>query len=351
MKCHAFDLGTYAMQSSVASAIYTAEAVGWLRGPRFDSRFIAAPVFLALAIACVATAWPKTQDALVFSCAWLITYPHIFATYIRPGMFTDVGHKPGALWTSVIVVSALTAILSFAVSTSILLSIFLHWQWWHFVQQSAGIADRYRSQGSHAGQDHAFLHSMALYAVPVFGLIARSAEGPAIFLSSQVLWLPVPLSAVPVLGAIAGVVVTIWVGTQIGALWTRNLSRPYALFVAANMAMFYVSYVVLPDFVTGWIVISIWHGAQYLMLIWLENNDYFRDRLNRRAMVTSSLTRTGMGRYFVVFCLACSAYAFVIAFAIAEIFSVTTILFYAIQAHHHILDARGFSRSLVVAKE
>ena len=48
-----------------------------------------------------------------------------------------------------------------------------------------------------------------------------------------------------------------------------------AIYTFSHFAVFYTAYIAISDINAGWIALNIWHNAQYIAFVWLQNNRQF----------------------------------------------------------------------------
>jgi len=67
-----------------------------------------------------------------------------------------------------------------------------------------------------------------------------------------------------------------WWGIGRLRLWRgRRLPVGHTLYMLNHFAVFYAGYVAIENIDAGWVALNIWHNAQYIAFVWLQNNRRF----------------------------------------------------------------------------
>ena len=319
---------------------------GWIRNPRFDLAFVLGVATVALASGAAIVAEPALFPVILVLDLWLLGYHHVVSTYtrlafdfesFRANRFLVVG-LPG-------LVLAASVALAWSFGAWTLATIYLYWQWFHYTRQSYGIAQIYRRKsGDAASSADAWLHKSVIYLVPLWGILNRSAQAPEKFLGFDIVVVPVPdslvaLAAVAAFGATAG-----WLWRQLAAWREGRFFGAYALYMISHIAIFVTGYVLIDDINYGWLVINIWHNAQYILLVWMFNNNRFRagPHPEHRFLSWLSQSRNALAYFSVCFLISTSIYAAIQGGL--SIFGVTAlsavlVIYQTINFHHYIVDA------------
>jgi hypothetical protein len=149
---------------------------GWLRGFGFDSTFILGVAALAVACGAVVVSNPALFFVMFGLNAWLLGYHHVVSTFTRLTFDKDSlnEHRFLVTWLPLIVLAAVL-IACIALGAWLLTTVYLYWQWWHYTRQSYGISRIYQRK---AGLDNDLLNKLVIYALPVWGILNRSAQAP-----------------------------------------------------------------------------------------------------------------------------------------------------------------------------
>jgi len=325
-------------------------APGWLRGPAFDMGFIVGIALLALASGAAVVVEPSLLLPILFLDVWLLGYHHVVATFTRLCFDRASARRhrfllfglPPLLLVAVIALAA-------GVGVWILATIYLYWQWFHYTRQGWGIAQFYRRRADGAVSDSLALLQAVIYLPPLWGILYRSHQAPETFLSMELRVLPMPEFAVEVAAVAALAVIGYWLWLRAVAWWQGRLALAHTLFVLSHLAVFVVGYVVIEDITAGWLVVNIWHNAQYILFVWLQNNNRYKAGVEPSARFLSTISQTGNFWLYGVVCLGLSTAAYAALFLVlGSVYvgqnavtgvALLMIAFQTINFHHYIVDA------------
>src|SRR5262249_5413378 len=145
------------------------------------------------------------------------------------------------------------------VGSWLVMTAFFHWQYFHYVRQSYGLERIYRRKsGAPLGGTGDLLSKAALYLVPAWAFLARSAEEPASFIAHHVRFLPVPPEIVFGAGALAALALAAWLAREAVLIARGSRSLTPALFLLTHFLVFALGYVWIADFAVGWLVVNMW---------------------------------------------------------------------------------------------
>ena len=167
-------------------------------------------------------------------------------------------------------------------------------------------------------------------------LIVLEAEFP----SARVL---VPEMVVDAVGIAAIAALSWWVVLRVNAWRHGDFAPAHTLYMASHHTIFFIGYLLIGDVTHGWLVINIWHNAQYILFVWLQNNARFRDGIDPAARSLSTLCQSDkILRYFAT-CLAVSTLLYAaIKFSSVAIGDVGVpliiVIYQTINFHHYIVD-------------
>lgn len=266
-------------------------APGWLRSPGFDLAFIGGVAGLALASGALVGSRPEWFAPVLFLDLLLLGHPHVVATFTRLAFDAESfrEHRRLVLLLPWIVIAA-TLALGASLGVRALATTYLYWQWFHYTRQGYGVARIYgRKAGLDAGQMRASV--ALLYAVPLFGILHRSWQAPEVFLGLPVWVLPVPRLAVTLSGAAAAAALAVWTLEQLRAWREGRLPLALCLYVLSHTAIFATGYVLIRGVDHGWLVLNVWHNAQYLMFVWLYNQKRFQGGAGARHRLLAGLSQ------------------------------------------------------------
>jgi hypothetical protein len=183
-----------------------------------------------------------------------------------------------------------------------------------------------------------------VYAIPVWGILYRSYQAPETFLFTDVKVVPVPFWLVSIAGASALVITAVWFVRQIRA---NMLTTPLTFYMCSHVAIFSFGYLLIDNINHGWLVLNVWHNAQYILTVWMFNNNRFKSGVDPKHRFLSYLSqRQNMAQYFAV-CLILSSVAYslldftltTIAAFVAASLPLVAIGYQAINFHHYVVDA------------
>lgn len=326
---------------------------GWLYEPAFDLTLLFGTLALAVASGLVVVVQPWLFVPILTLDLWLLGYHHVVATFTRIAFDAEsLGkHRFLVTWLPLLVVVAVVA-LAAGVGVWALSSIYLYWQWFHYARQSYGVSQGYRHKAG-VPIESGWQFQAIFYIVPVWGILHRSAEGPTRFLGLPIKAIPVPPVVVEVVGWAAMAALAYWVGLKCVAAAKGRLPVLHTAYMVSHFSVFVIGYVAIDSLDYGWLVLNVWHNAQYLMFVWMFNNRKFQGTVDVRHRLLSLLSQRENAAYYVLFCLTLSTAIYgalhvalrLTPFALVPAMAV---VYQSINFHHYIVDAiiwrRGKSR-------
>ena len=329
----------------MAVAVQTAPIpVGWLRGRTFDFTFIFGIAAIALLSGWAVVQNPNLFVPIFILDLWLLGYHHVISTYtrlcfdvesVRANRFLLFGLPP--------IVGVGVVALYFGIGEWTIPTLYLYWQWFHYTRQSYGVSQAYRRKAGGQVTDPAWVTQSVIYLLPLWGILSRSHQAPEKFLGMDLWVIPVPDYVVMVAGGLAFASVGYWVFLRIRSFLQGRTAPAYTLFVVSHLLIFFVGYILTADIDHGWLVINIWHNAQYILFVWLYNNNRFREGVDPKAKFLSTISQT---RYVWLYFATCIAIASVVYFLLrqavslgeGEVLALGTMVFMAINFHHYVVD-------------
>lgn len=330
-------------------------AVDWLRGRSFDLSFIVGIALLAIAAGTAVVVEPALFAAILFADLWLLGYHHVISTFtriafdaesFRANRFLVLGLPP--------LVIAVTVAMAWGIGFWSIASLYLYWQWFHYTRQSFGVAQAYRRKANGLVTEDGVMFQAIFYLLPLWGILHRSTQAPTHFLTMELRVIPVAPLVTDAVGVAALVALTWWAVLKIDALRQGRLPVAHTLFMLSHFAVFYVGYVAIDDINAGWLVLNVWHNAQYIMFVWLYNNNRFRDGVDPRRQLLSTLSQTSHVALYFGFCLALSTALYVlldnaiIAFTASSV-AYVAVAYQVINFHHYIVDGIIWRRRKMAA--
>lgn len=328
------------------SSVLTFNSVdGWLRGIKFDVTYVGGIAALAFLSGWFVVANPKLFPAVFVINGWLLGYHHVISTFTRLTFDRESfqNHKFLVTWLPIIVLCAV-AFASALFGRWLLPTIYLYWQWWHYTRQSYGVSRIYHRK---AGLENNLIHKLIIYAVPTWGILYRSYQSPDKFLFVEIKVLPVPFWLVLTAGLVALAVTAWWLTDIVRAKAQGTFSAGHFLYIASHLCIFSVGYLVIDDINHGWLVLNVWHNCQYILTVWMFNNNRFKNGVDQRHRFLSFISqRRNLLTYFAV-CLLIStivysaiSYSLIwLALATATSLPLFAIVFQAVNFHHYLVDA------------
>lgn len=317
---------------------------GWLLGFNFDATLIIGVAVLALTAGIIATFKPSLFETLLLLDLWFLGYHHVVATFTRLAFDVESFQKNKFLviWLPLICVIVIVPVV-LATGPWILATTYLYWQWYHYMRQGYGIARIYQRKADPKNRSEDYV----LYALPIAGILYRSCQKSPTFLGMELKYFPVPEVLAQAAIVLAVVSVVYWIFIQIQKYQRGELTLAYPLFVTTHLMVFATAYIIIPNIDHGWLVINVWHNAQYILFVWMFNNKRFKDGVdpNHRFLSTLSQRQNQLAYY-----LTCIGISTVLYTSTQQIFShyqeyvkITTfplvLIFYqTINFHHYIVD-------------
>src|SRR5262245_56396376 len=269
---------------SVTTVSATSASAGWLRNAQFDLGFIGAIAGVALLSGFAISVNPSLLVPIMLADLWLLGYHHVVSTFTRLAMDRESfrAHRFIVLYLPFIVLAAVAA-MAFGLGLWSIVTLYLYWQWFHYSRQSWGVSQVYRRKAGGIPQDNLTVMQAAFYLVPLWGILHRSYQAPEIYLSMPVKVLPVPGLMVDVVGAAAIASIAWFLVTRLIMWWQGRLPLAHTLYVLSHYTIFYVGYIAIDDITVGWLAVNVWHNAQYILFVWMFNNNRFKGGVNPQA--------------------------------------------------------------------
>ncbi len=325
-----------------------ANPYGWLRSPPFDLTLIVGVAVLALASGAVVVAKPSLFPLILFLDLWFLGYQHVIATFTRLTFDTDSFRQNkflviGLPW----IVLAATIAIGYSLGFWAIATTYLYWQWFHYTRQSYGIMRYYARKAGETAVPDARMTSWALYLIPLFGILYRSYQHQEKFLGMEMKYLPVNEYVLYVVGAAALASLAYWLARQVTAWREGRMPVALTLYMLSHFVIFIVGYVLIEDITFGWLVLNVWHNAQYILVVWMYNTSRFKNGIDARHRFLSTLSQTRIlntvGYFLVCMLITSVVYGGILAVVqidrIAAIPLAAVIVYQTINFHHYIVDA------------
>lgn len=317
---------------------------GQLHSWRFDGFFVLGIAAVALATAVVLGMRPDLFGILLLLDLWALGYHHVIATFTRfAGDPANAARNRFLIFVLPLIVAGANVGLWSIGGVGLITGIYFYWLVFHYARQCWGISSAYGRKAARDPDEPAWLVQGVIYLMPLWGLAHRSAEHPTKFLGADVLTIPVSPVLSGAIGVVAVATLFLWAGYRVRAALRGQLAGWQTLFLATHAAIFAVGYVWMPDINHGWLVVNIWHNAQYLAFVWLANQDRYRAEGANPTSLMARLSQPGAAPLYVLLCLSTAiiAYAALIQLSPALILVglPVLLLYQTINFHHYIVDA------------
>jgi hypothetical protein len=188
-------------------------------------------------------------------------------------------------------VALATIVIAVAAGLWAIVTIYFYWQWFHYTRQSWGVSRAYRGKEPDALYEDGWSDQAIFYALPVIGILYRSYQSPGKFLGADLVTLPVPHGLMVAVAAVGSMLLAYWIVRRIVAFIHDRLSAVHTLYMLSHFTIFTVSYLLIEDITLGWLVINIWHNAQYILFVWLFNTRRFKHGLDEKALFLSYISQ------------------------------------------------------------
>lgn len=317
-------------------------AAGWLRGLPFDLQFIVGIAAIALLSGAVVVMEPRLFLPILLADLWLLGYHHVISTYTRLCFDSESfrAHRFLLLGLPLIVIAGVAGI-AYGVGLWTLATVYLYWQWFHYARQSWGVSQVYRRKAGDLIPPDERIGQVAFYLLPLWGILYRSHQDPGTFLGLELRVIPIPELAVDIAGVAALATLGWWLATRV-AMWRRGrLPVAHTIYMLSHFVIFAFAYLIIESIDAGWLVVNVWHNAQYIVFVWLFNNNRFKDGVDPKAKFLSTISQTRNAWLYVGICLALST---VVYLTIDTVFSALAlvplvVIYMTINFHHYIVDS------------
>ncbi len=319
-------------------------ATGWLRNPAFDLTFVFGVLALAFVVGGAALLVPPLFGWIVYADFWLLAYPHVVSTFTRVAFDRESARRHWFLLLGLPpIVFLATASATWLGGVIALNTIYFYGQTYHYTRQSYGIARAYRRAGGASAFGRDRLTDVVVFAFPIWGLLHRAHQQQPKFYASPIWNPPVPQWLVLLAGGIAMLSLSLWTARTLRAIF-RGAAPAYALFVLSHVAVTVVSYVAIAEITYGWLVINLWHNAQYLLFVWAHNARQFRAGVDDSQPLLSRMSQPDRVGMYAAVCLGLSATVYMTLGQATSLLSnkvlpLVLICHQTVNFHHYLVDA------------
>jgi len=329
----------------VAAADTLKPQPGWLRNKTFDLNFVHGIAILAIVSGLTVIARPDLFDIVLLADLWLLGYHHVISTYTRLA-FDRKSMRQNRFFLFVLppIVLATTFGLAWWQGAWIVATVYLYWQWFHYTRQSWGISQIYRAKSGGLVTDSPLFAKLCFYLVPAYGILYRSWQAPDTFLFVPLRVVPVPELLVDIVGIAALLSVLAWSWQRVQAWRAGALPVAHTGYMLTHFVIFLVGYRLIEDITCGWLVINIWHNAQYILFVWLFNTNRFKEGIDPEAPFLSEISQPKNILRYMAVCLIISTFVYAVTQGVTSNIVIAglplVIIFYqAVNFHHYIVDS------------
>ena len=172
----------------------------------------------------------------------------------------------------------------------------------------------------------------------------RSYQAPETFLGIELRTIPVSGLLVDIVGVAAVAAMAWWAWTHIVAVRNRRLPVAHTMYQVSHYAVFLVGYILIKNIDVGWLVINIWHNAQYIAYVCLYNNNRYSSGIDLDARFLSTLSQGRNLWLYLGVCLGISTVSYAAVDLLAAAIVAPVIVFQATNFHHYIVDGLIWKR-------
>jgi hypothetical protein len=318
----------------------------WLRNPRFDLFFVFGIPAVAVLTGLVVVWRPSLFIPILIFDLWFLSYHHVISTYTRlcfdRRSFAE--HWP-LLMVLLPLITLGTLAAAYVLGLWIIVSIYFYWQWFHYTRQSWGISRAYRGKERSALYEDGWPDQAIFYAVPVLGILYRSHQDPGLFIGLELRVMPVTAAIVDIAAAATLALLAFWVLRRVQAWREGRLAAVHTLYMLTHFAIFIAGYLAIANVTSGWLVINIWHNAQYILFVWMFNTRRFKDGIDPGARFLSYISQPGRLWLYLATCVLITGVIYWgVLHTVDTLFfaglSATIVLYQILNFHHYVVDSR-----------
>jgi hypothetical protein len=315
---------------------------GYLRSPVFDISFIAVIPIVAFFAGALSHVDDNIFDLLLYLNLWILGYHHVISTYTRLAFDRDAleDHRFLIYYLPIFVILAV-GIIAWTIGLIAIATIYLHWQWYHYTRQSEGISKAYSiKSGTDASRQTTF-DRVVFYFVPISCFLDMSSNGQQMFLGMRVWVIPISQEFTFWLMAVTSLVFIVWLVKKAKLLIEKKISISYFSYLMSHYTIYYIAYAYVDNINYGWIIINIWHNAQYVAFVWLFNTNKY-GKLENSKNPFLFLARPNNALLYFAACFICSTLIYISISELIDGFPIymAIIVYQAINFHHYIVDSR-----------
>lgn len=321
-------------------------ALPWIRNARFDTGFIFGLFALSCITGMVILMEPTLFYPILVIDLWFLGYHHVISTFTRICFDKESFQEHKFLMVGLLpIVIVVTLGVAWVFGLWVIVSIYFYWQWYHYTRQSWGISRAYRGKDRQASYEDGWLDQAIFYSIPVFGIASRSAEQHATFIGMELWSFPLPQIVADLSGYIAIGLLAFWVLSRAKAAVQGRLATVHTMYMITHFAIFYLAYIATNDITLGWLMINIWHNAQYILFVWMFNNKRFKGGIDPDAKFLSYISQSGRLWLYLLTCVAITGVVYWGVLRALDWFffaglSATIVLYQIVNFHHYMIDSK-----------
>ncbi len=329
----------------------------FLRDKQFDSIFILLPMFVGIFSALICVWQPKAFLYILFMDFWLLAYHHVISSYTRIA-FDWASIKSHSFLVFGLPLLVFSGVVGFYSSFGIwiLVTISFYWQWYHYTRQSYGISRYYIAQERKPNNPLLHpIHTLALYFLPITGILYRSWQAPETFIFLKLWVIPVSYEIV-IISAFLSIV---FIAMQLCSWWKLHLvgtlNGSYVVYMTSHYAMFIIGHFLIDNINFGWLAMNVWHNMQYIIFVWLKNNQIYSGGVDYKHLLISKISQNGKMWLYILVCLGITLCIYIPLYYFTEkaqegtTIAVAFIVFITINFHHYIVDSVIWKRKVIKA--
>ena len=154
---------------------------------------------------------------------------------------------------------------------------------------------------------------------------------------------PIPLIVEKIFFVLAIISVLLWIFQQVKSYARGEHQLTYNLFMISHFIVFSLGYYFIENINLGWLVINVWHNAQYLLFVWLYNNKKFKSGIDPKHKLISWLSQDNKVIHYFLGCFLLSTLFYFTTSKTLGLVSLTSLplilIFYqTINFHHYVVD-------------
>ena len=280
----------------------------WMVSPAFDLFFFIGSAVAVLVPWLAVTHYGVRSLTILSVVAIVSNGPHLVSTWTR--VYFDGGERfrrPVVYWVVPVAITIIVTAFTLRGGATLhaLRTILFYWAVWHFLSQNWGITRIYQRKSNEADLPVAKLERLILWLGALWPMSIRLHTGPMSVFGSPVAHPHLDAWVSHVLGAALIVASVAYLAIRVGD-YTRgkriDVMRP--LFLAASALAFYVPFVMIRNGTAAFATAALWHGLQYVAIVWFYNRNRWKGGVDRQAPVVSWLSQPGRTWLYFAFLLA-----------------------------------------------